>query len=183
MAIDLKPTLVPFTWIHPDPPTNPPSGRADLTYQLGQYQIDFIGDAPGPDGTDLWLSVIVDFFAPELDLDVARGDDRNLVIAELGDNLVWHHTIVKSQLAGCPLIPRTNLATLPAPNPCEGDLTAAIAGLVEPVLTQGLQALLAQHPAPQTFDALGEASRTKKFDQTDKFQSNQVITLYGTLVD
>jgi hypothetical protein len=183
VAIELAPTMVPFTWIHPDPPTVGQAGRADLTYQLGQYQVDFIGDLPGPDGTTLWLSLIVDFFAPGLELDVARAQDSNKIAADLGENRVWHYTIVKSQLAGCPLIPRTNLPAGYVPPPCEGDVTAAISGLVEPVLAEALHALVSQHPAPQMFDAFGEASRAKQFDQTDRFQDGQVITLYGDLVD
>lgn len=183
VAIEMKPTMVPFTWIHPDPPNPPGAGRGEVTYQLGQYQVDFVGDSAGPDGTTLWLSVIVDFFAPQLELDVARIEDANEIVAALGDNVVWHYTIVKSQLAGCPLIPQNNAVPGYLPLPCEGELTSAIGDLVEPELHSALHAMVSQHPAPQMFDAAGEATDEKVFEQTDKFQWGQVITFYGDLVD
>jgi hypothetical protein len=183
VVISMNPTLVPFTWIHPDPPglPPPPFGRANLTYQLGQYQVDFIGSKPGPDGTDLWLRLIVDFFAPAAQLEVARAPDSNAIVPELGDELVWYATIVKSQLSACPLVPKTQLPPNFTPSPCEGDLTTALQGLVEPVLEDALHGLLTGHPAPQMFDAFGEAPDTRRFEQTDRMQWRQVITFFGSL--
>ena len=43
--------------------------------------------------------------------------------------------------------------------------------------------MVTQHPAPQMFDADGEATDEKVFEQTDKYQWGQVITFYGNLVD
>ena len=125
----------------------------------------------------------MDFFAPELELDIAQVEDANKIVAALGDNVVSHYTIVKSQLAGCPLIPRNSAVSGFLPIPCEGELTSAIADLVEPILHGALHAMVSQHPAPQMFDAQGEAVDERVFDQTDKYQWGQVITFYGDLVD
>ncbi|MEM9743907.1 MAG: hypothetical protein AAF918_14590 [Pseudomonadota bacterium] len=181
VTIELKPTMVPFTWIHPDPPVFLDTGRGNLTYQLGQYQVDFVGDSLGPDGTNIWLSVIVDFFAPSLELDIAREEGSNEIVAALGNDTIWYATIMKSQLTGCPLMPHRSPSVGVVPLPCEGELTSAVSDLVEPVLTEALHAMISQHPAPQMFDADGQAKQERVFTQTDKFQWGQVITLYGEL--
>src|SRR5262249_21238400 len=81
LTIKIAATDQPFTYMPLDPAyyfdngiqvltLQEPRGRWPLTYQLAQYRVDFIGDHPGPDGTDTWLSFLVDLYDPNCNIDV-----------------------------------------------------------------------------------------------------------------
>lgn len=177
--IILQPTLLPFTWINPDPPASPnpvDRGRANLTYQMSQYQADFLTNKPGPDGTNLWLRVLVDFYDPNFGLDLSPEPGRNLLAAALSGQQRWRFTILKSQLSACPI---GALTTGLPPQPCGGDLMSKVAGLVTPYLEEKLVGMLSRYPAPIVYDAQGEVAKPPALTQLDKYQWKQVITFYA----
>ncbi|MCW5978029.1 MAG: hypothetical protein KIT09_08115 [Bryobacteraceae bacterium] len=184
VSILMRPTMLPFTWIPPDPqPQQPPiqDGRAPLTYQMSQYEIQFIGDTNGPDGTNVWLRVLLDFYDPDFEMNIAPERDNNRLIPGYSGRPQWDFTIVSSQLAGCPLVPKTMPPPGPPPSPCEAGVTAAVQGLVRPLMEERMLAMLQGFPAPKHFDAMGKAPWDVRFSQADKFQWGQVITYYGRL--
>lgn len=185
VSIYLQPTLLPFTWINPDPQAVPPvpPGRASLTYQMSQYLVDFVGDQKGPNGSYLWLRVLVDFYDPDFQLSLHPTPRTNLLQPALSGSQQWTYTLLESQLGSCPYSPMT-MYPPPPPivfNPCGGDLAAKVGDLVRPVLEEKLLGMLSRYPAPLRYDAAGAASAVKQLIQSDKYQWGQVITFYGLL--
>lgn len=182
VGIYLQPTLLPFTWINPDP-QRVPLGRALLTYQMSQYLVDFVGDTKGPNGSYLWLRVLVDFYDPDFQLSLHPTPRTNLLRPALSSSPQWTYTLLESQLASCPSSPMTMYPPPPpiASNPCGGNLAAQVGELVRPVLEQKLLGMLSRYPAPLWYDAAGAARTVKQLIQSDKYQGGQVITFYGLL--
>ncbi|MBL8293922.1 MAG: hypothetical protein JNN08_18905 [Bryobacterales bacterium] len=187
VRITLRPTIVPFTYIDPDPPQPPPpapviqDGDAPLTYQLGQYQMDFIGNAPGPNGTNLWLRAVIDFHDPEFQLDLDPDPTRNLLQAEYGLMKQMRITIVNSQFVNCGLAPRTLPPGTGIFPTCGSQLEADVLGMIQTTLQDRLLGMLARYAAPEFYDAGGRTTTPKAVNQTRKFQWEQVITFYGNL--
>lgn len=180
--IILQPTLLPFTWINPDPPPTPggpvSEGRAPLTYQMSQYYVDFLTNKPGPDGTNLFLRVLADFYDPDFQLDLSENPGENLLTPAMSGKEAWRFTILKSQLSGCPISPMTT--GLPA-QPCGGDLVTKVGDLVRPYLQDKMAGMLSRYPAPIVYDAQGELAKPPSLTQLEKYQWDQVITLYADL--
>lgn len=187
VRIALRPTIVPFTFIDPDPPQPPPpapllqDGEAPLTYQLGQYQMDFIGNRPGPNGTNLWLRALIDFHDPEFELNLDPVPTRNLLKAEYGPLKQMRITIVTSQFNSCGLAPRTLPPGMGIFPTCGSQLEADVLAMIQTTLQDRLLAMLARYPAPETYDAAGRTTTPRMVNQTRKFQEEQVIVFYANL--
>jgi hypothetical protein len=131
LTVIAQPTLLPFTWVPPDPFTlgGPPfqSGRAPLTYQLSQFMIDVFSDDTGNPHP---IQLAIDFY----DDDFAFGlgaPEKNLLVPALG-NAEWVTTSLDWNVPGCDRAPMTQ----PRPSfpTCGGDVVARLYDVFVPIL-------------------------------------------------
>jgi hypothetical protein len=186
LTISLAATAQPFTYMPLDPAyyfnngfkvlTLPdPTGRWPLTYQLAQYRVDFIGDHPGPDGTNTWLSFSVDLYDPNFNIDVNLTAGNNVLYPSYSILKSYIFLPTKSQFSGCPFAP------LSKGSKCGNLLSGLVFDTMKPMLDSLFLNMLNGYPAPQLFDARGKATLKRNFAQTKRYYQQQVMTFYGDL--
>jgi hypothetical protein len=186
LTIKLAATDQPFTYMPLDPAyyfdngaqvltLQDPRGRWPLTYQLAQYRVDFIGDHPGPDGTDTWLSFLVDLYDPNFNIDVNSTPGSNVLFPSYSILKSYIFLLTKSQFSGCPVAP------ISKGTKCGQQLNGLVYDTMKPMLDSLFLNMLNGYPAPQLFDARGKATVDRNFIQTKRYYQQQVMTFYGDL--
>jgi hypothetical protein len=186
LTIKLAATDQPFTYMPLDPAyyfdngvqvltLADPKGRWPLTYQLAQYRVDFVGDHPGPDGTDTWLSFLVDLYDPNFNINVNSTAGSNVLFPSYSSMKSYIFLLTKTQFSGCPVAP------LSKGSKCGQLLNDLVYDTMKPMLDSLFLNMLSGYPAPQLFDARGKAAVKRNFLQTRRYYQQQVMTFYGDL--
>jgi hypothetical protein len=183
LTVVAQPTLLPFTWIPPDPfsisPWAPPFewGRAPLTYQLSQFLVDVYSSDPANPHP---IQLSIDFYDGDFGFGFGQ-PQQNLLVPSLGTDQ-WTTTALEWNVPGCDRAPMTEPPTPPAtPAPvCGGRASSALGKVFIPLLEHNLLGMLSDVPAPLRFDAAGAGS-TRRFARNDTFVGEQRVIFYGRL--
>ncbi len=183
LTVVAQPTLLPFTWVPPDPfsisPAAPPFewGRAPFTYQLSQFLIDVYSDDPANPHP---IQLAIDFYDDEFGFGFSQ-PRQNLLDPALG-SAQWTTTALQWNVPGCDRAPMTEPPTPPAPPfPVCGGLAASALGTVfHSLLEQNLLDMLSDVPAPLRFDAAGTGT-ARDFSRRDTFVGQQRVIFFGRL--
>jgi hypothetical protein len=177
LTVLAQPTLLPFTWIPPDPmvPGGPPydDGRAPLTYQLSQFTLDFYSDDPANPHP---IRLLVDFYDGAFAFGFGA-PASNLLVPTLG-SAEWTMTSLDWNVPGCDRAPMT--APIAGTPTCGGLLVSALYDVFVPILQDRMLGMLADVPAPLRFDAAGRGV-TKDVSLSDTYVGHQRVILYGRL--
>jgi hypothetical protein len=177
LTVVAQPSLLPFTWIPPDPFRlgGPPFewGRAPLTYQLSQFLVDvYSADPANPHP----IQLAIDFYDDEFGFSFGA-PERKLLVPGLGSPQ-WVTTALEWNVPGCARAPMT--APDPAFPTCGGLASAALGSEIVDILRDHLPGMLSDVPAPLRFDAAG-AGAARDFSRSDTFVGSQRVVFYGRL--
>jgi hypothetical protein len=176
LSVIAQPTLLPFTWIPPDPlvlggPQYDP-GRAPLTYQLSQFTVDFYSADPANPHP---IRLLVDFYDGAFAFGFGA-PASHLLVPTLGA-AEWAVTTLDWNVPGCgraPMVPMTGAPT------CGGLLVSSLYDVFVPILQDRMLGMMTDVPAPLRFDAAG-AGVTKDVSLSDTFTGGQRVIFYGRL--
>jgi hypothetical protein len=178
LSVVAQPTLLPFTWIPPDPFSVPAAmppfewGRAPFTYQLSQFLVDVYSTDPTNPHP---IQIAIDFYDDDFGFGFSA-PEQNLLVPALG-NAEWTTIALEWNVPGCLRAPMAPLANPPL---CGGLVTAALANIFIPLLEGNMLGMLSDVPAPLLFDAAG-AGLPRTFSSTDTFVGLQRAIFYGRL--
>jgi hypothetical protein len=177
LTVVAQPTLLPFTWIPPDPVvlSGPPydDGRYPLTYQLSQFTVDFYSDDPANPHP---IQLVIDFYDGAFAFGFGA-PEKNLLVPTLGDAR-WTVTSLAWNVPGCDRAPMTlPMAGTPT---CGGLLVGALYDVFVPLLQDRMLGMLSDVPAPLRFDAAG-AGVTKDAHLSDTYVGQQRVIFYARL--
>ncbi|MCX6612374.1 MAG: hypothetical protein NTW74_16175 [Acidobacteria bacterium] len=186
-VIRITPTIVPFTYINPQPTPGTPQGRTNLTYQLGQLKFEFLVQKLGAVGPEPWLSAVVDFYDPQLSLTPSVPASLNRLTPSYSSSRSGTLTLISNKFPACtfgPILPPVQPA-LPAqqiPYPtCATGLASKLYAAFSPVLQDRLLYMISRFPVPLVYDANGQGQPALVFNLIDKWQSVNLMTFYGEL--
>jgi hypothetical protein len=177
LTVVAQPTLLPFTWIPPDPfrlPLTAPQfvwGRVPFTYHLSQFLIDVYSSDPANSHP---IQLAIDFY----DDDFGFGTTGPSLLTPALGNAVWTTTALRWIVPDCDLAAMTRPSSR-APT-CGGLAAQALGDVFVPILEDGLLGMLGDVPAPLRFDAAG-AGETRRFTRRDVFVGGQRVIFYGGL--
>lgn len=176
LTIKLRPMLTPITWM---PPDGTVEGLLPLTYQMGQFRVEFVEERNGR-RDKLWLRAFIDFFAGDLRLKM-NGQDGHKFLTPLLAKEFFQFTIVGTRFRKCPMVTVMNFPRFQSA--CSRGMASALGGLIIPRLEGILVEMLSEYPAPQFFDSEGKATAPAQVQQTHKYQWEQNVVLYGDFLD
>jgi len=176
VEIRLAPTLRPFVWMPPDtlPPELP--GELPLVFNLRQYELTLVEDATGTADV-VWLRAYIDLYDDLYSVEIDDEPGSRLLATGFG-NAFWTLMIVDEELPSCPKEPH---AVSSNPNACERLLEGALWANLEPFVAPAIEGLLDELPAPQVFDAAGEASPKRQLVALEPWNEGQNVILFGDL--
>ncbi len=187
VTLRVRPTIMPYTYINPEPPNVPvpvPPGEQKLTYQLAALELDVL-TSDGNGGYTLWLRTAIDLFDPELSLSPASNRTLNRLVPEWSSGKSSNATVLRTAFGMCPMGTAAPWPFLgPAPWPqvtCANAMGTILLMKLQPTLEERMLYMLSRFPAPQYFNAGGQASSPLEFQMVDRWQQAQVITFYGNL--
>jgi hypothetical protein len=173
VQVTIDPVVAPFTWMMPDPQGRD-AGFADVAYHLRDVHVTVV--EVGGAGREL-LRFRLDFLDPALQLSFGADAGADFLDAALGRMLLVA-TIVKHDLANLTMQPHDAKGD----KSVERALEAALSLLFRPLMEETMVGLLSDYPAPQFFDAQGEATVPAQLDTKDRYQWQQYIVLYGDIL-
>ncbi len=185
--ISIRPTILPFTYINPEPPPTVPEGRENLTYQAIQVELQMTSSAISPLGDTTWFSGYIDFFDPEFDLRPAQLPYADRLVPTLSGQREMVLVPIRNGFTTCTMGPVVAPIQPPPPQSpinhptCAQGLAASLLNPLRTVLTDRLSYMLSRFPAPVRFDASGQAGTIRNFNYTEKHQWTNSITFYGNL--
>jgi hypothetical protein len=185
-TIRFTPTINPYTYINPEPPSTVPEGTENLTYNLPQYKMELLTTAPGPLGDGKWIEAVIDFHDPELDLRLANGPSVDRLVPTMSGQRSSRALVLRHAFAACPIGPLVAPIQLPPPNPviphpvCGDQLAGSLFNRFRPILLDRLTYMLSRFPAPVVFNANGQGNNFL-VNPTDRYQWTNSITFYGNI--
>jgi hypothetical protein len=185
-SIVVTPTIVPFTYVNPQPAPGTQQGRTNLTYHLAQLRFELVVPKPAAVGVDVWLGGVSDFYDRQLILVPDAPASLNRLKPAYGSSAGVGFTLLQNRFSSCafgPILPPIQ-PPLPAPQIPYPTCANALAGkLHQPfsnLLRQRLLYMLSRFPAPLFFDA-GGVGGALSFSYIDRYQRTNLITYYGNL--
>jgi hypothetical protein len=173
VQVTIDPVVAPFTWMNPDPQGRD-AGFADIAYHLRDVRVTVV--EVGGAGREL-LRFRLDFLDPDLQLSFGADPGSDFLDASLGRMLLVA-TIVNHDLANLTMQPHDAKGD----KSVERALEAALSLLFRPLLEETMTGLLSDYPAPQFYDAQGEATAPAQLGNKDKYQWQQYVVLYGDVL-
>jgi hypothetical protein len=175
VEIRLAPTLRPFVWMPPDtlPPELP--GELPLIFNLRQYELTLVEETITSDV--VWLRAYIDLYDDLYSVEIDDEPGSRLLATGFG-NPFWTFMIVDEELPSCPKEPH---AVSSNPMACERLLEGALWANLEPFVAPAIESLLSELPAPQVFDAAGEASSKRQLVALEPWNEGQNVILFGDL--
>lgn len=174
--IQIKPSLDPVIWMHPDPPAfmwNSVSG-APLAYGISGLDIRFIENAEGVQPGREWLHAELSFIDTDVSLTMGLNEPNVISLQMVNDQ--WGLAVKSTLFNGCPMVPHGNWE--PAAS-CERTLEQGLVPLFKNLLRPRFVAMLSDIPAPQVFEAAaGSAVFVDTVANRSLWQLNQNITFY-----
>jgi hypothetical protein len=165
----------PFTWMERDPPGVAP-GAVPIAYQLHDLIVDAVEPGVGGAPDTRLLRLRLDFLDPDLSLAFSDVLGEQFLVPTLSTPLVVA-TVTSNSMAGCAMKPHDYKNVLTCDRGLELAATLALRGTVLDLMTD----LLSDYPAPQFFDAQGEATAPFQVQNLAPFQQDNRITLYGEI--
>lgn len=181
LAVEIKATLDPVVWMHPDPPSfmeNPSTG-VPLAYGIGGMEVRFTEIAsssptsvPGRE----WLRLKLNFLDPDVGLIMGLERPNHISLNMLNDD--WAVAVEASLFNGCPMVPH---GVWEPPASCERTLEQTLLPLFLNLLRDRFVDMLSDIQSPQVFEA--GWNNAVSFDVGRVWKFNQNITFYGDIPD
>lgn len=188
LEVRIAPTMTPLMWMAPDLSVHEMTAVGfPLVYGMSDLRIRFVepevvdkdtGAVIAPE--TLWLELSASFVEEGFSIRNDRYSTSPLLEVSYGHD-IWNFGIRRNNFDSCRVFSHEQLS--PPSAPCERNLEAAIGQLLLPVLRPILLAMVAEIPAPKTFDAEGHSAVLLSAEPVRQVQINQHITFFWDIPD